>query len=82
MMDRLLYDAFRDELTPATLDSGIVEIPLLLPAWQAEVLEDAAHDRGLTAAEMVRQLLRSFIAERLRAGNNRPSAGRTNVVIQ
>ena len=30
-------------------DGGVVEIPLLLPHWQAEALECVAHDQGLTA---------------------------------
>ncbi len=40
----------------------VVEIPLLLPGWQATALETAAHDCGLTAGEMVRHLVRDFIA--------------------
>jgi hypothetical protein len=44
------------------VDGDVVEIPLLLPGWQARALETAAHESGLTAAEMVRVLLRDFIA--------------------
>jgi hypothetical protein len=40
----------------------VVEIPVLLPGWQALALEDAAHDRGLTAGEMLRHLLADFFA--------------------
>jgi hypothetical protein len=40
----------------------VVEIPLLLPSWQVMALESAAHNAGLTAGEMVRHLLREFIA--------------------
>ena len=36
---------------------------LLLANWQADALETAAHDRGLTAAEMVRSLLREFLSQ-------------------
>ena len=43
-------------------DSGVVEIPLLLPHWQAEALECVAHERGLTAGEMIRQLLVEYLA--------------------
>jgi hypothetical protein len=42
----------------------VVEVPLLLPGWQVSALERVAHRRGITAAEMVRQLLRAFIAEK------------------
>jgi hypothetical protein len=43
--------------------SEVVEIPVLLPGWQALALEDAAHDRGLTAGEMLRHLLTDFFAK-------------------
>lgn len=41
----------------------VVEIPLLLPGWQMSALERAAYLRGVTAAEMVRQLVRKLIHE-------------------
>jgi hypothetical protein len=54
---------------PARLDflqSGqegeIVEVPLLLPVWQVSALERAALVRGLTAGQMVRQLLHEVLA--------------------
>jgi hypothetical protein len=40
----------------------VVEVPLLLPCWQVSALATAAHDRGLTAGQMVRSLLSDFIA--------------------
>jgi hypothetical protein len=42
----------------------VVEVPLLLPGWQISALEQEAHDRGLTAGEMVRVVLRDFITLR------------------
>lgn len=46
------------------LEAGdVVEVPLLLPGWQVSALEEAAHDRGLTAGEMVRQLVRQFLGQ-------------------
>jgi hypothetical protein len=42
--------------------SDVVEIPLLLQGWQMTALETAAHDRGQTAGEMVRDVLRDFLA--------------------
>lgn len=48
--------------SPDLHDTDVVEMPLLLPGWQISALETAAHDCGLTAAEMVRHLLRDFIA--------------------
>jgi hypothetical protein len=43
--------------------SDVVEVPLLLAGWQMSALERAAYRRGLTAAEMVRLVLRDFIAD-------------------
>jgi hypothetical protein len=40
----------------------VFEVSLFLSAGQMYALEEAAHDRGLTAAEMFRQLLHDFIA--------------------
>jgi hypothetical protein len=47
---------------------GVLEVPLLLPDWQVAALETAAHERGLTAGEMVRALVRDFLdGQELRA---------------
>jgi hypothetical protein len=46
----------------------VVEIPVLLPGWQALALEDVAHHSGLTAGEMLRLLLADFLANRLCPG--------------
>jgi hypothetical protein len=45
------------------LDDEMVELPLLLPGRQAEALEAAAHRRGLTVAQMIRRLIRAFLAD-------------------
>jgi hypothetical protein len=50
-------------------EADVVEIPLLLAGWQVSALETAAHDRGLTAAEMVRHVLRDFLAHASRNGS-------------
>jgi hypothetical protein len=41
-------------------DGEMVEIELLLPAWQISALETAAHSRGLTTGQMVRSLIGTF----------------------
>jgi len=51
-----------DPPTPL-LAGDVVEIPLLLPGWQASVLETVAHQRGLTAGAMVRHLLHDFLVQ-------------------
>ena len=43
------------EITP--LDHEVVELALLLPRWQAEALERAAHARGLTAGQLLRKVI-------------------------
>jgi len=44
-------------------DGRVVEISLLLPGCQATALENLARQRGLTAGQVVRQLIRDFCAE-------------------
>jgi hypothetical protein len=39
----------------------VVEVTLLLSAEQASELEAAAHQRGATAGELVRRLVRDFL---------------------
>jgi hypothetical protein len=48
-----------DLLTP---EEEVIEVPLLLSGWQMSALERAAHRSGQTTGEMVRQLLRDFLA--------------------
>jgi hypothetical protein len=45
-------------------DEEVLEVPLLLSGWQVRALEQAAHQRGLTAGEMVRSLLDEFFTDR------------------
>jgi hypothetical protein len=40
-----------------SIDNEVVELALLLPRWQAEALEEAAHDRGITAGQMLRKMI-------------------------
>jgi len=40
--------------------ADVAEISLLLPGWQLDALENAAHARGLTPGQMVRCVLREF----------------------
>ena len=42
-------------------DGEITELAVLLPGGQALALEQAAHDRGLTAAQMLRRLIQDFL---------------------
>lgn len=44
--------------TPA---AEIVELPLLLPRWQADALEDAANRNGMTTGQMIRRVIADVI---------------------
>jgi len=44
----------------ARFDNEMVELSVLLPSWQADALESAAQNHGLTTAQMVRLLIRDF----------------------
>jgi hypothetical protein len=50
-----------EEPCPLPNEEEVVEVSLLLPGWQASKLETVAHQRGMTAATMVRNLLRDFL---------------------
>ncbi|HKA06382.1 MAG TPA: hypothetical protein VKD71_03935 [Gemmataceae bacterium] len=55
------------EITP--IDHEVVELALLLPRWQAEALEDAAHRRGLTTGQMLRRMIGSSLKDRTVTGH-------------
>ncbi|MFO0810879.1 MAG: hypothetical protein U0746_19800 [Gemmataceae bacterium] len=44
------------------LDGEMVELSLLLPQWQVDALETAAHCRGLTAGQMLRRVINSYLS--------------------
>ena len=50
-------DPFGPGREPTRLDGGMVELSLLLPQWQVEALETAAHGQGLTAGQMLRRII-------------------------
>lgn len=52
-----------EEACMPLVEGDVVEVPLLLPGWQASILETVAHQRGLTTGAMVRHLLRDFLAD-------------------
>ena len=49
---------------PTRLDGGMVELSLLLPQWQVEALETAAHGQGLTAGQMLRRIIGDSLTPR------------------
>ncbi len=50
-----------DEEGFVPFEDEVTELTVLLPGQQALHLEQAAHERGLTAAQMIRALIRDFL---------------------
>jgi hypothetical protein len=42
-------------------DSDVVELPLLLPRWQVDALEEAANERGMTTGQMIRRVFSELL---------------------
>ncbi|QDU22348.1 hypothetical protein [Urbifossiella limnaea] len=42
-------------------DQEVVELPLLLPKWQAVELEAAARQRGMTMGQLLRRVIREVL---------------------
>lgn len=55
MFDAIFSDGSRQ-------DQEVVELPLLLPRWQAVELEAAAHRRGMTTGQMLRRVIGEMLA--------------------
>lgn len=45
------------------MDYEVVELPLLLPRWQAAALEEAAGSRGMTTGQLLRRYITEMFAE-------------------
>ena len=58
-----------DEVGLLPFDEEISELSVLLPSQQAQGLEQAAHARGLTTAQMLRRLIQDFLSH----GGQRPA---------
>jgi len=55
-----MFDAIFSDVTRQ--DQEVVELPLLLPRWQAVELEAAAHRRGMTTGQMLRRVIGEMLA--------------------
>jgi hypothetical protein len=58
---RSLDDRNEGEL-PSRPRQACVELSLLVPTWQWEALERAAHDQGLTIGQLLRRLIAAHVA--------------------
>lgn len=55
-----LFDGISSEA--GRVDAEVVELPLLLPRWQAMELEAAASRRGMTTGQMLRRVIGEMLA--------------------
>lgn len=55
-----LFDTVFSDVTRQ--DQEVVELPLLLPRWQAMQLEAAANRRGMTTGQMLRRVIGEMLA--------------------
>jgi hypothetical protein len=55
-----LFDALSPDL--GRFDQEVIELPLLLPRWQALELEAAASRRGMTTGQMIRRVIGEMLA--------------------
>lgn len=55
-----LFDGISSDV--ARIDQEVVELPLLLPRWQAMELEAAASRRGMTTGQMLRRVIGELLA--------------------
>jgi hypothetical protein len=55
-----LFDGMSSETS--RVDQEVVELPLLLPRWQAMELEAAANRRGMTTGQMLRRVIGELLA--------------------
>jgi hypothetical protein len=55
-----LFDTFPAD--HARLDQEVIELPLLLPRWQAMELEAVASRRGMTTGQMIRRVIGEMLA--------------------
>jgi hypothetical protein len=57
-----------DLMLGATRTRELVEVVFIMPTWQTDQLEQAAHRRGVTTGELFRRLIAEFL-ERESTGN-------------
>ena len=50
-------------------DQEVVELPLLLPMWQAVELEAAARQRGMTMGQLLRRVIRQVLDDSAGGGS-------------
>lgn len=72
---------FLHALPASDHSAGVIELPLLLAAWQAESLEREANRRRQTTAQLIRGILCDFLQTKLHPGE-RPARGAARPSIE
>ena len=52
-----------DPMMPGPFGGDMTELPLLLPGWQAEALEQLAHAEGVTVGQLLRRLVQQALTQ-------------------
>ena len=50
-------------MAPSPIADDVIELPLLIPEWQLEALEDAAREKNMTVGQYVRRLFSDLFAD-------------------
>ncbi len=50
-------------MAPSPIADDVIELPLLIPEWQLDALENAAHERNMTVGQYVRRLFSDMFAD-------------------
>ena len=69
----MMFDLMSSDVTRQ--DQEVVELPLLLPRWQAVELEAAARRRGMTTGQMIRRVIGDMLAAQPALAKSRPHTG-------
>ena len=52
-----------ESMNPGPFGGDMLELPLLLPGWQAEALEQMAHAEGVTVGQLLRRLVQQALTQ-------------------
>jgi hypothetical protein len=62
-----MFSAWPVDATPmmasTPVSEDVIELPLLIPEWQLDCLEDAASERNMTVGQYVRRLFSDMFAD-------------------
>lgn len=50
-------------MASSPIADDVIELPLLIPEWQLDALEDAAHELNMTVGQYVRRLFSELFSD-------------------